>query len=275
MTLEKQLSILAMENRERIIRMIYYAKAGHPGGSLSIIDILTAIYELDVDLASKKRSRVILSKGHAVPAQYAVFNEKGILSDEEMKTYRTVNSRLQGHPYLVDIPQSDATTGLLGQGLSIAVGVAVAKKHDGENNRVYAIVGDGEMMEGQIWEAILEAPQFRLDNLVLIVDYNKLSSSGPVKDEMDLDPLAEKLKAFRWDVLEIDGHNMEQIVKCIRLAQKGTGKPIAIIANTVKGKGVSFMENNPKWHSSALTDEEYHTALADIRRGKEAICLGK
>lgn len=275
MTQEQQLSILAMENRERIIDMIYRAKAGHPGGSLSIIDILTAIYELDVDLTAEKRSRVVLSKGHAVPAQYAIFNEKGIVSEQEMGTYRSVNSRLQGHPYLVDVPQSDATTGLLGQGLSIAVGIAVAKKHDGEKHRVYAVVGDGELMEGQIWEAVMEAPQFRLDNLVLVVDYNKLSSSGPVKDVIDPAPLAEKLKAFRWDVMEIDGHNMEQIVRCIRLVRKGTGRPIAIVANTVKGKGVSFMENNPKWHSSALTDEEYRTALEDIEREKEAVRLGK
>lgn len=269
----QKLSFLAMENRERIIKMIYQAKAGHPGGSLSIIDILTAIYEMDVDLNAKQRSRVVLSKGHAVPAQYAVFNAKGIIKDEEMGTFRSANSRLQGHPYIVDIPESDATTGLLGQGLSIAVGIAVAKKASNDGHRVYAIVGDGELHEGQIWEAVLEAPQFKTDNLVLIVDYNKLSSSGPVNEVINLNPLTDKFRAFNWDVYEIDGHNMDQIVEVLSIARRGTGKPIAIIANTVKGKGVSYMENNPKWHSSALTDEEYTTAMKDIQREKEGIRL--
>ncbi len=271
MKTNQQLSLLAMENRERIIKMIYDAKAGHPGGSLSIIDMLTAIYETDVNLTAKQRSRVVLSKGHAVPAQYAILNEKGIIQDEEMGTFRSVNSRLQGHPHIVDISEADATTGLLGQGLSVAVGIAIAKQADQDGHRVYAIVGDGEIQEGQIWEGVMEAPQFKLDHLVLIVDYNKLSSSGPVNEVMNLNPLADKFEAFNWDVYEIDGHNMDEIINVLQIAKKGTGKPIAIIANTVKGKGISFMENNPKWHSSPLTDEQYRIAMKDIQSLKEGI----
>ncbi len=271
MKTKQELARLAMDNRKRIIDMIYYAKAGHPGGSLSIIDILTAIYEMDVDFSQQTRTRVVFSKGHAVPAQYAVLHEKGFISDAEMHTFRTINSRLQGHPHILDIPQTDATTGLLGQGLSLAVGMAIAKKRSNDPHRVYAIVGDGEMQEGQIWEAMMEAPHYNLDNLILIVDYNKLSSSGPVNQVINLEPLDEKFKAFNWDVHTIDGHNFDEIITAIELAKKGTGKPIAIIANTVKGKCVSFMENNAKWHSSPLTDEEYKTAINDITSAKEAI----
>lgn len=271
MKTNEEIAKLAMDNRKRIIKMIYYSKAGHPGGSLSVIDIMTAIYELDVDLKCEKRTRVVLSKGHAVPAQYAVLNEKGYITDAEMKTFRTINSRLQGHPHIVDVPQVDATTGLLGQGLSLAVGMAIAKKRDNDLHRVYAIIGDGEMAEGQIWEALMEAPHFKLDNLIMILDYNKLSSSGPVNETMNLEPVADKLKAFNWDVHVIDGNNMKDITEVINIARKGTGKPIAIVANTIKGKCVSFMENNPKWHSSALTDEEYAIAMRDIDAAKEAI----
>lgn len=262
---------LAMDNRKRIIDMIYYAKAGHPGGSLSIIDLLTAVYELDVDFSTNPRTRVVFSKGHAVPAQYAVLHQKGFISDDEMHTFRTINSRLQGHPHILDIPETDATTGLLGQGLSLAVGMAIAKKRNNAPHHVWAIVGDGEIQEGQIWEALMEAPHYNLDNLILVVDYNKLSSSGSVNQVINLEPLDKKLEAFNWDVHVIDGHNFDDILKIIELAKKGTGKPIAVIANTVKGKCVSFMENNPKWHSSPLTDEEYKIAIENIESAKEAI----
>ena len=271
MKTKQDLAKLAMDNRKRIIDMIYYAKAGHPGGSLSIIDILTVIYEMDVDFSENPRTRVVFSKGHAVPAQYAVLHEKGFISDEEMHTFRTINSRLQGHPHILDIPETDATTGLLGQGLSLAVGMAIAKKRSNDPHHVYAIVGDGEIQEGQIWEALMEGAHYNLDNLVLIVDYNKLSSSGAVNQVINLEPLDKKLEAFNWDVHVIDGHNFDQILEVMDLIKKGTGKPIAIIANTVKGKCVSFMENNPKWHSSPLTDEEYKIAIDDINSAKEAI----
>lgn len=267
----KQLELLANENRKKIVQMIYEAKAGHPGGSLSVIDMLTAIYEMDVDFNSEKRSRVVLSKGHAVPAQYAVLCSKGIIPESELGTFRKVNSRLQGHPHALDIPEVDATTGLLGQGLSIAVGMAIVKKNNNENNHVYAILGDGEIQEGQIWESLLQAPHYKLDNLIVIIDYNKLSSSGPVNEVINLEPLAEKLKAFNFHTIEINGNNMTEVVNALNEAYETKGVPTAIISNTVKGKGVSFMENNPKWHSGAISDEEYRIAMNDIEKAKEEI----
>lgn len=270
----RTLALLAQDNRQRIIDMIYRAKAGHPGGSLSMIDVLTAIYELDVDLHAAQRSRVVLSKGHAVPAQYAVLNSKGVVKDSEMGSFRTLGSRLQGHPHIVDVPETDATTGLLGQGLSIGVGMAIAKKANADPNRVYVFAGDGEMHEGEMWEALLQGAHYHLDNLVLVLDYNKLSSSGPVDKVIGLEPICDKLRAFGWNVLEIDGHCMEQITAALTLARHGRGKPTAIVAHTVKGKGVSFMENNAKWHSSALTDAEYQTATDDIRKAKEVLADG-
>lgn len=267
----KELKILANENRKKIIEMVYKAKAGHPGGSLSIIDVLTAIYELDVDLTAERRSTVVLSKGHTVPAQYAILNGKGIIKDEELSTFRSVNSRLQGHPHIVDIPEVDSTTGLLGQGLSLAVGMAIAKRNDKETNRVYAIVGDGELHEGQIWEAVMQASHYKLNNLVMIVDYNKLSSSGPVNEVINVDSVSDKLKVFGFNTIEIDGNNMEQVVGALNIAFEEKDKPIAIVANTVKGKGVSYMENNPKWHSGALTDEEHEIAINDLNVIREVI----
>lgn len=267
----KQLELLANENRKRIIKMIYEAKAGHPGGSLSVIDMLTAIYELDVDVESEKRSRVVLSKGHAVPAQYAVLCSKGVIPEEELGTFRHINSRLQGHPHTVDIPEVDATTGLLGQGLSIAVGMAIVKKNTNDNHHVYAILGDGEIQEGQIWESLLQAPHYKLDNLIVVIDYNKLSSSGPVNEVVNLEPLADKLKAFNFHVIEINGNNMKEVVNALNEAVTVKGMPTAIISNTIKGKGVSFMENNPKWHSGAISDEEYEIAMRDLEKAKEEI----
>ena len=262
-----QLKLLANENRKKIVQMIYKAKAGHPGGSLSVIDMLTAIYEMDVDFNSEKRSKVVLSKGHAVPAQYAVLASKGIIPEEELGTFRRVNSRLQGHPYTVDIPEVDATTGLLGQGLSIAVGMAIVKKHNNEN----CICGDGEIQEGQIWESLLQAAHYKLDNLIVVIDYNKLSSSGPVNEVVNLDPLADKLRAFNFHTIEINGNNMNEVVNALNEAYTVKGMPTAIISNTIKGKGISFMENNPKWHSGALTDEEYEIAMQDLEKAKEEI----
>ena len=183
------LKYLANENRKRIINMIYEAKSGHEGGSLSIIDMLTAIYEIDVNFAEEQRSKVVLSKGHTVPALYAVLNSKGIIKDEEMKTLRFINSRLQGHPYTGTIPEVDATTGLLGQGLSIAVGMTIAKRNKNDNHHVYAIVGDGEMQEGQIWESLLQAAHYKLDNLILIIDYNKFSSYDETNKSMNLEQI--------------------------------------------------------------------------------------
>lgn len=260
----KELKLMANENRKKIINIIYEAKAGHPGGSLSCIDILTAIYEMYVDFGESQRSRVILSKGHAVPAQYAILNGLGIIKDEELKTFRQVNSRLQGHPHIVDIPEVDSTTGLLGQGLSLGVGAALAKKADNDPHRVFVIVGDGELAEGQIWESVLQAAHYQLNNLTMILDYNKLSSSGPVNKVLNLEPATDKFRAFNWQTYEIDGHNMEEIIDVLEKSGSEKDKPVAIIANTVKGKGISFMENNPKWHSGAISDEEYKTAMEDL-----------
>ena len=265
----ENLKRLANENRKRIVRMIHDAKAGHPGGSLSVIDMLTAIYEMDVDFNSENRSKVVLSKGHTVPAQYAELCSKGIIPEEELSTFRKVNSRLQGHPYTGTIPEVDATTGLLGQGLSIAVGMAIAKKNNNDNHHVYAILGDGEMQEGQIWESLLQAAHYKLDNLIVIIDYNKLSSFDNVNESMNLEPLADKIKAFNFHVIEIDGNNMKQVVEALNEAFTIKDKPIAIISNTIKGKGVSFMENNPKWHSGAISDEEYEIAMKDLERTEE------
>ena len=265
----ENLKKLANKNRKTIIEMIHTAKAGHPGGSLSVIDILTAIYEIDVDFNSEKRSKVILSKGHAVPAQYAELYSKGIILKEELNTFRKINSRLQGHPYTGTIPEVDATTGLLGQGLSIAVGMAIAKKNNDDNNHVYAILGDGEMQEGQIWESLLQAAHYKLDNLIVIIDYNKLSSYDNVNESMNLEPLADKIKAFNFHVIEIDGQDMEQIVKALNEAYAISGMPTVIISNTIKGKGVSFMENNPKWHSGAISNEEYEIAIRELERAEE------
>lgn len=267
----KHLKLLANENRKKIVHMIYKAKAGHPGGSLSVIDMLTAIYEKDVDFNSEKRSKVVLSKGHTVPAQYAVLCSKGIIKEEELGTFRQINSRLQGHPHALDIPETDATTGLLGQGLSIAVGMAIVKKHNNENNHVYAILGDGEMQEGQIWESLLQASHYKLDNLIVVIDYNKLSSSGPVNEVINLEPLNEKLKAFNFHTIEINGNNMNEVVAALDEAYIVKGTPKVIISNTVKGKGVSFMESNAKWHAGAISDEEYEIAMQDLNKAKEEI----
>ncbi len=262
----EELKKLANENRKRIINMIYSAKSGHVGGALSIIDILTAIYEIDVDFNSKLRSKVVLSKGHTVPALYAVLNSKGIIKDDEMNSLRKINSRLQGHPYTRTIPEVDATTGLLGQGLSMAVGMAIAKRNIGDNHHVYAIVGDGEMQEGQIWESLLQAAHYKLNNLILVIDYNKLSSYGDVNESMNLEPLKNKIEAFNFYTIEIDGNDMQQIVGALNEAYTIKEQPIAIICNTVKGKGVSFMENNPKWHNGEISDEEYKIAMEDLKK---------
>lgn len=267
----EQLRLIANRNRKRIVEMVYRAGVGHVGGALSAIDLLTAIYENEVDFGKDSRTRVVLSKGHAVPAVYAELAEKGIIEEKLFPTFRQINSRLQGHPYTCDIPEVDATTGLLGQGFSMAVGMAVIKKKEGDPHKVYAVAGDGEMQEGQMWEALMSAAHYKLDNLVLILDYNKLSSSHPTNEIINLEPFAEKMKAFNFHVIEIDGHDMAQILAAIQEAKSVKDMPVMIIACTVKGKGVSFMENVPKWHSSGLTDEEYETAMRELTEKEEAL----
>ena len=272
MTDIKQLKLTANRNRKRIVEMVYQAGVGHVGGALSVIDLLTAIYELEVDFNEEKRTRVVLSKGHATPALYAELAQKGIIDEKDFPTFRQINSRLQGHPYPCDIPQVDATTGLLGQGFSTALGMALVKKREQDPHRVYAIAGDGETQEGQIWEALMMAAHYKLDNLVYIFDYNKLSSGHPTNEVINLEPLADKLAAFNYHVIVIDGNDMEQVVNALKEVGTVSGRPVAIVANTVKGKGVSFMENVPKWHSSGLTDAEYEIAMRDLSAREEEIC---
>ena len=256
----------ANRNRRVIVDMIHTANAGHPGGSLSVIDMLTAIYMTDVDLHAEQRSRVVLSKGHAVPAQYAVLHQFGILSDEEMKTLRQLDSRLQGHPCTYRLPQVDATTGLLGQGLSIGIGMAIAKRDAGDPHNVYVICGDGEVNEGQIWEAATQAAHYGLNNLILIIDQNGLSSSGVTRAVMNNRDLGEKLTAFGWQAETIDGHDMPQILAALERARGWKEGPYAIVMNTVKGKGVSYMENNVAYHSSGIGGELYQKAIEDLER---------
>lgn len=270
----KQLKNIVNDNRRRIVEMVHAAGVGHIGGSLSVIDILTVIYEVDVDLSSSQRSRVVLSKGHATPALYAELTQKGIINEDEYPSFRQLNSRLQGHPSQVNIPEIDGTTGLLGQGFSIALGEAIAKKATGDLHHVYAIAGDGEMQEGQNWEALMCAAHYGLDNLTFVVDYNRLSSSGDVNESLRLEPLVDKLRAFGLHVIEIDGHNIDQILAALKESNTTKGKPSAIIAHTIKGKGISFMENNPQWHSKGLSDEQYEAALRDIESEKAAIANG-
>lgn len=271
MTDIRQLELTANHNRKRIVEMVYRAGVGHIGGALSANDLLTAIYEREVDFSQEKRTRVVLSKGHAVPAIYAELAQKGIIEEKDFPTFRQLDSKLQGHPYTRDIPEVDATTGLLGQGFSMALGMALVKKRENDSHKVYAVSGDGEAHEGQIWEALMAAAHYRMDNLVYIFDYNKLSSGHPTNEVINLEPFTDKLRAFNYHVIEIDGNDMEQVVEAIEEAKGIKGMPTAIIANTIKGKGVSFMENVPKWHSSGLTDEEYRTAMMELEAREEDI----
>lgn len=263
------LTAKSQEYRQLIIKMIYEGGAGHPGGALSCIDILNVIYNDEVNFDTDERARVVMSKGHAVPAQYAILNDFGFINDSEMKGFRCIDSRLEGHPYAQSIPQTDATTGLLGQGLSIGVGMALGKKMRQDSSPIFVILGDGEMQEGQIWEAIMEAGHYNLSNLIVFVDKNGLSSHCEACAQMNIDPLDKKFLAFAWNVIEINGHDFREIRDAISKAKIQMDKPTVVISNTVKGKGVSFMENNPKWHSGTILDEEYAIAMKDLRIGEE------
>lgn len=254
----------ANRNRLKILDMVYAGGSGHVGGALSSVDIITYLGECVIDYSAEERDRFLLSKGHAVPALYAELHELGYIQDEELKTFRKINSRLQGHTNLIKMPQTDITSGLLGQGLSYGVGMALAKKLKKSNDSVYVMIGDGETHEGQIWEALMEAGHYKLDNLILIIDRNGLCSHQPVENVISIEPLKERLESFGWNVKEIDGHNMEQIHSCFAGLRSQYGKPKAIIAHTVKGKGVSFMENNGKWHRSIPTEAEYMRARQEL-----------
>jgi transketolase len=259
----------ARDLRIEAIKMIHTAKSGHPGGSLSMADIMTVLYfyEMRVDANNpewEERDRFILSKGHVCPIWYAVLVEKGFFPKEELATLRKLGSKLQGHPDMRKVPGLDMTTGSLGNGLGIGVGMAKAAKIDKKDYRVYVAVGDGEVQEGAIWEAAMSAAHYKLDNLVAIVDKNNLQVDGFVNDIMAIDPLDDKFKAFGFEVLNIDGHDIEQISEAFVKARQIKGKPTCIIANTVKGKGVSFMENVCSWHGTAPNDEQYAIAMQEL-----------
>lgn len=255
--------------RKSIVEEVYSAQSGHPGGALSCADILTVLYfnQMNIDPEKKddlNRDRLVLSKGHASAALYAVLAERGYFSKDEMKGFRKLGSMLQGHPDMKHIPGVDMTAGSLGQGLSVANGMAISSKLDERGFRVYCIVGDGEIEEGQIWEAAMASAHYKLDNLCLVVDNNNLQIDGKVSDVMSVYPLKEKFEAFGFEVLEVDGNDIDELITVFDKAKTVKGKPTAIIAKTIKGKGVSFMEDKADWHGKAPNDEEYKTAIEDL-----------
>ena len=259
----------AKEIRRSIVSMITEAKSGHPGGSLSATDILTALYfsEMNIDPANPKmegRDRFVLSKGHAAPAIYATLAERGYFSKDELMTLRKFGSRLQGHPDMKKLPGIEISTGSLGQGLSVANGMALNAKMFNENYRTYVILGDGEVQEGQIWEAAMTAAHYKLNNLCAFLDNNNLQIDGKVSEIMGVEPLDKKWEAFGWNVIKIDGHDFEQILSALDKARECKDKPTMIIAKTIKGKGVSFMENVCGFHGVAPTLEELERALAEL-----------
>ncbi|MED4730277.1 transketolase [Aneurinibacillus migulanus] len=255
--------------RQEIVKMVAAANSGHPGGSLSAADILAVLYFHEMNAGPDKisdpdRDRFVLSKGHASPVLYASLAEKGYLPKEELATFRKINSRLQGHPSKKMLPGVEQSTGSLGQGLSAANGMALAARLDKRDYRVYALLGDGEIQEGMVWEAAMAAGHYKLDNLVAILDYNHLQIDGNVEDIMNVGPVADKFRAFNWHVIEIDGHNLEEIISALGEAKTVKGMPTFIVAHTVKGKGVSYMENACGWHGTAPNAEQLAQALEEL-----------
>lgn len=272
-----ELEKMANEIRKDIVTAVHSAKSGHLGGSLSSADIFTYLYfeEMNVDPANPKwedRDRFVLSKGHVAPGLYSTLAEKGYFPKEDLKTLRHTGSYLQGHPDMKHIPGIDMSSGSLGQGVSVAVGMAAAGKYDKKDYRVYTLTGDGEIQEGQIWEAAMWAGHRKLDNLVVIVDNNNLQIDGSIEDVCSPYPIDKKFEAFNFHVINIDGNDFDQIRAAFKEARETKGMPTAIIAKTVKGKGVSFMENAAGWHGKAPNDEEYEIAMADLEKAGEALC---
>lgn len=270
---QPQLERIARQIRRDIIEMIHAAGSGHPGGSLSAADFVTALYfyKLKHDPSRPdwpERDRVIFSKGHVAPVLYAALARCGYFPVEDLATLRRLGSHLQGHPS-IETPGVEVGTGSLGQGLSVAVGMALAAKLDNQTNLFYVVNGDGELQEGQIWEAYMAAGHYRLDNVMSIIDRNRLQIDGWVEDVMGIEPLVNKLRAFRWHVVEIDGHDMEALMLALDNFPRCDGKPTALIARTVKGKGVSFMENQAGWHGKAPNDEETARALFELADPEE------
>ena len=266
---KKDLMITACKIRMGVIEAVYAAKSGHPGGSLSSADILTYLYfkELNVDPKNPdmaNRDRFVLSKGHIAPGYYSTLANRGFFPVEDLKTLRKIGSYLQGHPDKKGTPGVDMSSGSLGQGISCATGMALSSKHFNDGYRVYTLLGDGDCEEGQVWEAAMFAANKNLDNFVAIVDYNGLQIDGPITEVNSPLPLDKKFEAFNWNVIVIDGHNLDEIEDAFNKAKETKGKPTAIIAKTTKGKGVSFMENQVGWHGAAPNDEQYATAMAEL-----------
>ena len=271
-----ELQKMANEVRKGIVTAVHSAKAGHPGGSLSAADIYTYLYfeEMNIDPKNphkEDRDRFVLSKGHTAPGLYSALANRGYFPVEDLKTLRKLGSYLQGHP-CVHIPGVDMSSGSLGQGISAAVGMALGAKVQGKDNRVYCLVGDGEAEEGQVWEAAMFAGHRKLDNLCIILDYNGLQIDGKLEEVCSAEPFADKFKAFRFHVIEINAHDFDEIRAAFKEARETKCQPTVIIAHSVKGKGVSFMENNCGWHGKAPNDEEYAVAMADLEKVGEALC---
>lgn len=269
----EELNRNANQIRKGIIEAVYRGKSGHPGGSLSIADILAVLYfkEMRIDPKNprwEERDRLVLSKGHCSPALYTTLALRGFFDQSELESFRNINSNLQGHPDMNKIPGVDMTTGSLGQGLSVANGMAMSGKLDKKDYRVYAILGDGEIEEGQIWEAAMSSAKYKLDNLCVFVDHNHLQIDGTIEEVKNSYPLDEKFKSFGFETITINGNNIEEIVRALEKARTIKGKPTAIIAETIKGKGVSFMENQVGWHGKAPNEEQYKIAIEELGGGK-------
>lgn len=266
-----ELENIAIEIRKGIIEEVYNAQSGHPGGSLSCADILTVLYFNQMNIDPQKprdeaRDRFVLSKGHASPALYSVLANRGYFSKEELKTFRRLGTKLQGHPDMNKTLGIDMSTGSLGQGLSVANGMAMASKLSSNGIRVYCLLGDGEIEEGQIWEAAMTAAHRKLDNLCVIIDNNNLQIDGKIQDVKNSYPIASKFESFGFYVIEVDGNNIEQLVNAFQTSKMVKGMPTAIIAKTVKGKGVSFMEHQVGWHGKAPSDEQYNKAMQELNK---------
>lgn len=274
----KEINAAAIENvtekarliRRDIIEMLGKSGSGHTGGSLSAADMIACLYfwEMNIDPENPQwadRDRFVLSKGHAAPVLYAALAEKGFFPVDELSRLRKLGSPLQGHPDMRKVPGVEASTGSLGQGISWAVGMALAAKMDNKNYRIYAMLGDGELEEGLVWEAAMAAGHYKLEQLVALVDYNGLQIDGPISEVMSPEPIADKFRAFNWEVLEINGHDYQAIMEALNSARQVKGKPTAIIARTVKGKGCTFMENRAEWHGTAPNQEQVEKALAELQ----------
>ena len=271
-----ELQKIATDIRLGALKAVYNAKSGHPGGALSSADVLACLYfsELNIDVNNPKwdeRDRFVLSKGHSCPGLYAALAKKGYFDEKELESFRHTGALLQGHPDMKAISGVDMSSGSLGQGFSCACGMALGAKISGKSYRTYSLVGDGESQEGQVWEAIMFAAHYKLDNLVMIIDSNGLQIDGAVKDVMNVMPYEPKLEAFGWNVITVDGHNIEEILSAFDAAKTVKGKPTAIIAKTVKGKGVSFMENQASWHGKAPNEEQYNAAVAELTAYKNSL----